>query len=199
MADLEEKVVQWIDREDKTTDPKDYYKEHYDGITQPELYQRDKILYQILAIKKWLDIVPKHKPKKSHQLRISSTEKVDAQRTSKFSDPLEEYKARFPGKTSWEVEQADPALARRLQRHKLTQCLPKANRDVLNKRLSETGFDNSPYGRDTWQYYQQHCAGYSRSRVAREHPGLYERLRVKGLLDQIPKKDHREVLLESRS
>ena len=199
MNDLEEKVVQWTDREDKTVDPREYYKDHYEGITQTELYHRDRILYQVLGMRRWLDIVPKNKPKKSHQPKELEVERKNKQKTSRFSDPLKEYNARFPGKTSWEVEQVDPALARRLQRHKLTQYLPKANRDTLNKKLSEAGFENSPYGRDTWQYYQQHCAGYSRSRVAREHPGLYERLRVKGLLDQIPKKDHREVLLESRS
>ena len=111
MNDLEEKVVQWTDREDKTVDPREYYKDHYEGITQTELYHRDRILYQVLGMRRWLDIVPKNKPKKSHQPKELEVERKNKQKTSRFSDPLKEYNARFPGKTSWEVEQVDPALA----------------------------------------------------------------------------------------
>lgn len=122
---LEDKI-RWAGREDKTVNPLDFFREHYDNrTTRSQLAREDFSLYRILSRKGLLDeAIPDFNQGASERGRIGgSTGARDL-----GDDPIAYYTEHHDGLTRGQLRKEDPSLYQRLRRDGLLEHIPLKQR-----------------------------------------------------------------------
>ncbi len=140
-------------------DPITYYQQHHAGLTRGQLQKQDPVLYERLRRNGLLENVPV---------------------SSRFgNDPVAYYNEHYAGLTRGQLQKQDPSLYQRLWKDGLLESVPTADINEVRKQSSK-------FGNDPVAYYQQHHAGLTRGQLAKQYPGLYQRLWKDGLLENVP-------------
>lgn len=181
-----------------------YYQEHYAGVTRGRLAQRDPGLYQRLYKADLLDTIPTVSDRYGGdalafcrsqfagitrgQLRIRDPALYQYLRVHKLLDELPSnrreipdlvayYREHYEGFTRGQLCKADSTLYKRMQDRGLLNYVPVAPRGVKPQLVT-----------DVLAEYRQRYEGLTRGQLQIENPGLYQRLRRRGLLEVVPTK-----------
>ncbi|MBI2665891.1 hypothetical protein HYX12_04685 [Candidatus Woesearchaeota archaeon] len=109
------------------------------------------------------------------------------ERTNKHQNPIDFFRQHYePNTTRSQLAREDFTLYKILSRKKLLDdAIPNFDHEASKTgRMARLGV--SKFGNDPVAYYQEHHAGLTRGELARQDPGLYQRLWKDGLLDNVP-------------
>lgn len=141
----------------RINNPWKFYKENYGGLSRSKLREIDESLYKILRRDDLLEKIP------------------IVEKENYGDDLLKFYYENFPHIPKKELSKNHPGFYRRLQREGLLSEIP-----------SLPSGRRSRYGENPLEFYKEHYDGVTRGKLLLVDHGLYQALKNKGSLENVP-------------